>query len=106
VLEAAVVGRPDPALDEVPVAFVRVGAEADVDPAAAIAHCAGRLADFKVPRAVHPVRELPRSTLSKVDKQALRAVAGPGPAADAARTAAERGWLAAARSDPSGDADT
>ena len=100
VAEVAVVGRPDDKLDEVPVAFVvpfahRQSLAADLEAA-----CAQRLADFKVPRAVYGVRDLPRSTLNKVNKAELRKVA----AASADRAAAEARWLAAAASDPSGDA--
>ena len=100
VAEVAVVGRPDDKLDEVPVAFVvplehRESLAEDVGAA-----CAGRLADFKVPRAVYPVRDLPRSTLNKVNKAELRKIAH----ADADRSAAEVQWLSAAASDPSGDA--
>ena len=100
VAEVAVVGRPDDKLDEVPVAFVvpwehRESLAEDVGAA-----CAGRLADFKVPRAVYPVRDLPRSTLNKVNKAELRKIAH----ADADRSAAEVQWLSAATSDPSGEA--
>jgi crotonobetaine/carnitine-CoA ligase len=100
VAEVAVVGRPDDKLDEVPVAFVipldrRESLAQDVEAA-----CAQRLADFKVPHAVYDVRDLPRSTLNKVNKTELRKVAP----ADADRPAAEARWLSAADSDPSGDA--
>lgn len=100
VLEAAVVSRPDPKLDEVPVAFVRTrypGDEGVEDQV--LKTCRDMLADFKVPRAVYVVAEMPRSTISKVNKVALRAVAAP----DADRRAAEQQWLAAACADPSGD---
>jgi carnitine-CoA ligase len=102
VLEAAVVGRADDKLDEVPVAFVTTSTEEHNGslPEDVRAACAAALADFKVPRAVYPVAELPRSTLNKVDKKQLRAVAGP----DADRAAAQRHWLRGAVSDPSGDA--
>ena len=102
VLEAAVVGRPDDKLDEVPVAFIRAGNGAAGDALAdrVAAECAARLADFKAPRAVYLVRELPRSTLSKVDKKELRAVAEP----HGDRAAAQDRWIAAAAADPSGDA--
>ncbi|HEX4247658.1 MAG TPA: AMP-binding protein [Pseudonocardia sp.] len=101
VVEAAVVGRPDEKLDEVPVAFIRVTGGASDGLADRIAtECAARLADFKVPRAVYVVRELPRSTLSKVDKKELRLVADP----DGDRTAAQARWIASAAADPSGDA--
>ncbi len=97
--EAAVVACADPVLDEVPVAFVIVAGDADGVEAEVVAACRERLADFKVPRAVYAVRALPRSTLGKVNKAELRAVAGP----DADRCAAEAVWAAAAGSDPSGE---
>jgi crotonobetaine/carnitine-CoA ligase len=62
--------------------------------------CERLLADFKIPRSVYVVRELPRSTLSKIDKKALRAVAGEGDD----RAAAQNRWAASAATDPSGDA--
>jgi carnitine-CoA ligase len=74
ITSAAVVGRPDRILDEVGVAFVTVTADADHDVviADALAACAARLADFKVPRDVYVVDELPESLLGKVAKAALR----------------------------------
>ncbi len=70
---AEVVGRPDSRLDEVPVAFVELRDDADADEAALIAHCRGRIASYKVPRAVHFMKasEWPMSA-TKVDKRALR----------------------------------
>ena len=73
VKEVAVVGRPDRMLDEVPVAFVLpFGAPAADLAEQVIATCAERLAPFKVPREVFIVDELPRVTLEKIDKKALR----------------------------------
>lgn len=71
--ECAVVGKPHPMLDEVPVAFVipMPGASGDIA-AQIIAACAADLADFKVPREVFVVDELPRSTLEKIAKNELR----------------------------------
>jgi crotonobetaine/carnitine-CoA ligase len=71
---AAVVGRPDRILDEVAVAFVTVTADADHDAVVseALAASAAHLADFKVPRSVYVVEELPESLLGKVTKAALR----------------------------------
>jgi carnitine-CoA ligase len=100
VAEAAVVGRPDDKLDEVPVAFVIPLGHRESLAQEVIAACELRLADFKVPRAVYPARDLPRSTLNKVNKAELRKVAH----ASADRSAAEAQWLSAAVSDPSGDA--
>ena len=100
VAEVAVVGRPDAKLDEVPVAFVVPLEHRESLAAELEAACAQRLADFKVPRAVYDVRDLPRSTLNKVNKAELVKVAQAG----ADRSAAELRWLSAAESDPSGDA--
>lgn len=74
VREAAVVGKPHPMLDEVAVAFVTLnpGADAAALPAAVIAACRASLADFKVPREVHVVEEMPRATLEKIAKAELR----------------------------------
>jgi crotonobetaine/carnitine-CoA ligase len=73
VREAAVVGRPDPMLGEVPVAFVLPRPGAALTPDGLAARCAELLADFKRPREVRLVDELPRSTLEKVAKARLRA---------------------------------
>jgi len=75
VLEAAVVGRPTTSWTRWPVAFIRAGNGAVGRRAAdrVAAECAAR-GGLQVPRAVYLVRELPRSTLSKVDKKELRAV--------------------------------
>jgi crotonobetaine/carnitine-CoA ligase len=73
VRECAVVARKHPMLDEVPVAFVLT---ADPAPAALqdqiAAACAAQLADFKRPREIRLVSELPRVTLEKVAKAELR----------------------------------
>jgi acyl-CoA synthetase (AMP-forming)/AMP-acid ligase II len=71
---AEVVGRPDPRLDEVPVAFVELQPERTLDAEALIAHCRGQIASFKVPRAVYflTAKDWPMSA-TKVDKGALRA---------------------------------
>jgi crotonobetaine/carnitine-CoA ligase len=71
---AAVVGRPDPILDEVAVAFVTVlpGADEEAVRRNAIEACAAQLADFKVPRHVYVVDELPEALLGKISKAALR----------------------------------
>jgi crotonobetaine/carnitine-CoA ligase len=73
VQEAAVVGRPDPMLGEVPVAFVLRRPGAEVTTEALERSCADLLAPFKRPREVRIVEALPRSTLEKVAKAQLRA---------------------------------
>ncbi|HNJ74447.1 MAG TPA: AMP-binding protein [Pseudomonadales bacterium] len=71
--EVAVVAQRHPMLDEVPAAFVIANPDAPADLAARlIDHCRTQLADFKVPRNVMVVDELPRSTLEKINKAELR----------------------------------
>ncbi|MGH9001830.1 MAG: class I adenylate-forming enzyme family protein, partial [Acidimicrobiia bacterium] len=74
VAEAAVVGRPDPVRDEAVVAFVVAGPGAEVDVAALDAHCRSALARFKVPEEYRVVEALPRTSIGKVEKKALRAI--------------------------------
>ncbi|MGU3582093.1 AMP-binding protein [Rhodococcus sp. C26F] len=75
VREVAVVAAPDRMLGEVPVAFViAAGSEDESRLASDIdAMCVRMLADFKRPRRVLFVDELPRSTLNKIAKARLRA---------------------------------
>jgi acyl-CoA synthetase (AMP-forming)/AMP-acid ligase II len=75
VLEAAVVGRPDERWGEVPVAFVvlRTGQSATAEEL--VAHCASRLAKYKVPKDVTFLEALPRNPSGKVLKRELRPVA-------------------------------
>jgi fatty-acyl-CoA synthase len=71
VLEVAVIPVPDPKFQETPAALVR--ATGDVTPADVVAHCSGRLADYKVPRYVVMVdSDLPRTATGKLEKAVLR----------------------------------
>jgi crotonobetaine/carnitine-CoA ligase len=77
VYELAVVAQKHRMLDEVPVAFVIAAsdlteAERTGLPQRVVAECKAKLADFKVPRAVHMVEDFPRSTLEKIHKAELR----------------------------------
>jgi crotonobetaine/carnitine-CoA ligase len=75
VYEAAVVGQKHRMLDEVPVCFVIPAATVtnrNALASAIIAECKSKLADFKVPRTVHVVDTMPRSTLEKIHKAELR----------------------------------
>ena len=67
---AAVVGQPDAARGEIPVAFVETGA--GFDPDAALATLRERLASFKVPKHLYPIDALPRNAMGKVEKPRLR----------------------------------
>jgi carnitine-CoA ligase len=76
VREVAVVGKPHPMLDEVPVAFVIPDASVAAPEhltRAIIEACRSRLASFKVPDEVRVVEDMPRATIEKVAKAALRA---------------------------------
>jgi acyl-CoA synthetase (AMP-forming)/AMP-acid ligase II len=50
---AEVVGKPDPRLDEVPVAFIELHEGAEPTAQALIDFCKGRIANYKIPREVH-----------------------------------------------------
>lgn len=74
VAESAVVGMPDPDFGEVAAAVVvrEDPASGLPDEAAVIRHVKERLANFKVPKRVLFLAELPRNAMGKVEKAALR----------------------------------
>jgi len=76
VREAAVVAKKHPMLDEVPVVFIIPHGGVAAAPAdlhdCVMAACREALADFKVPREIRLVDDMPRSTLEKVAKAELR----------------------------------
>ena len=78
VRETAVVAMKHAMLDEVPVAFVipQPGIVREELAGKVLAACRAGLADFKVPREVRLVDEMPRSTLEKVAKAELRKLLG------------------------------
>lgn len=79
---AAVVGKHHDFLNQVVVAFVVKGPGAPDDATLeqqVIGACREQLADFKVPRAVYCVEELPTGTLDKILKNRLREMADEKP---------------------------
>jgi fatty-acyl-CoA synthase len=72
VVEAAVIGRPDPRWGEVPVAYLVLTEGSEVGEQDLIEFCRARLARFKVPKAVVIVDALPRNPSGKVLKRELR----------------------------------
>jgi crotonobetaine/carnitine-CoA ligase len=76
VLEASVVGAPDPVRDEVPVAFV-VAADPTNPPTIdeLTAWCSERLGKAKVPREFTILDELPRTSVGKIRKFLLKEAA-------------------------------
>jgi fatty-acyl-CoA synthase/long-chain acyl-CoA synthetase len=71
---ASVVGRPDPRLDEVPVAFVELERDVLLTGEELIDYCRGKISRYKIPVEVHFVDsdDWPMST-TKIDKRGLRA---------------------------------
>ncbi|MEO5373485.1 MAG: malonyl-CoA synthase [Alphaproteobacteria bacterium] len=74
VVESAVIGLPHPDFGEAVTAVVHRLADRDTpDEPSVIAHVRARLADYKVPKRVVFVPELPRNAMGKVQKTQLRA---------------------------------
>jgi fatty-acyl-CoA synthase len=75
VLQAFVIGVPDPRLNEAAVAYVIPRPGARLTPDEVLAHCRGHIASYKVPRAVRIVDDVPRTPGphgDKVQKARLR----------------------------------
>ena len=70
--ESAVIGVPHPDFGEAVVAIVVPAKNASLCEADMIALMKARIANFKVPKQIHFVDELPRNTMSKVQKNVLR----------------------------------
>jgi malonyl-CoA/methylmalonyl-CoA synthetase len=73
VLESAVIGLPHPDFGEAVFAVLVLQAGAVLTPEAALAAVLDRLARFKQPKAAVVLDSLPRNTMGKVQKAALRA---------------------------------
>ena len=72
VLESAVIGVPHPDFGEAVVAVVVMRDGASLAEAELIDTLKTRIANFKVPKRVHFIAELPRNTMGKVQKNVLR----------------------------------
>jgi fatty-acyl-CoA synthase len=76
ILDAQVIGVPDPKYGEELMAWVRMRAGAPpLDAAAVRAFATGKLAHFKIPRYVHVVEEFPMTVTGKVRKAEMREIA-------------------------------
>ena len=69
---SAVVGKQDGMRGEVPVAFVEIEEGVEFDESALRNHCREALAQFKVPKEIHVLDELPRNPTGKIMRRALR----------------------------------
>jgi fatty-acyl-CoA synthase len=67
----AIVGVPDARLDEVGFAFIQTHPGMQITHAELRAFCKGKLADYKVPRYLKLLKEIPRTTTGKVQRSAL-----------------------------------
>ena len=67
--EAAAFAAPDPKYGEEVHAAVVLKADASVE--MLLAHCRERLAEFKVPKVMHLVKELPKGPTGKVQRRHL-----------------------------------
>jgi len=72
VLEAAVVGQPDPVFGEQPVAFVTLRPGFSAIPDDFAGHCRRSLARYKVPCEVYIEETLPKNAVGKIAKPVLR----------------------------------
>jgi long-chain acyl-CoA synthetase len=70
--EAAVVGIPDSARGEIPIAFVTARNSAGVSEKEVKDFCIANLARYKVPRRIFPLQELPRTGSGKINKLQLK----------------------------------
>jgi long-chain acyl-CoA synthetase len=72
VLEAGVVGLPDPVFGEIPIAFVSVREGRGVFADELLAHVRRLLSDYKVPERIYFMDVLPKGLTGKVDRRRLR----------------------------------
>ena len=73
VVEASVIGVPDPRWDERPLACVVRKSSSDVDAAALAAYLGGHVAKWQVPERWSFIDEVPKTSVGKFDKKVLRA---------------------------------
>ncbi|GAA5149518.1 linear/branched/unsaturated fatty acid:CoA ligase LbuL [Pseudonocardia eucalypti] len=75
VADVQVVGMPDPVYGEQAVAWIKAAPGAGVSAEEILAHCAGRLAHYKIPhlvRFLEPDEDFPMTVTGKVQKHVLR----------------------------------
>jgi len=78
VLEATVIGVPDARWQERPLAVVRLGEGADTTPEDLGSFLAGKVARWWVPERWAFVAEVPKTSVGKYDKKAIRAMYAEG----------------------------
>mgnify|MGYP003493783801 FL=1 len=79
VVESAVIGLPDADFGEAVVAVIVTKPGHTLTESGMIAALKGEIANFKVPKRVHFVADLPRNAMGKVQKNLLRDQFGSAP---------------------------
>jgi len=69
--DSAVIGVRDPSRGEIPIAFVEIAEGAEFNEAELRTHCRNGLPQYKVPREIHAVGELPRNPTGKILRRML-----------------------------------
>lgn len=72
VKDSAVIGKQDELRGEVPIAFIELNDDRPFDEQALRSWCREHLAQFKVPREIHVVEQLPRSPTGKILRRYLK----------------------------------
>ncbi|RLE38628.1 AMP-binding protein, partial [Candidatus Acetothermia bacterium] len=75
VQNVSVVGVPDNVMGEVAIAYIIPRKGVSIDPQEIVDYCAGKIANFKVPRYVEIVGEFPMTQSGKIQKFRLREMA-------------------------------
>jgi long-chain acyl-CoA synthetase len=71
VQESAVIGQPDPSRGETALAFVELTEGCSFDDTGLRAHCREHLPQFKVPREIRVLTQLPRNATGKIVRRKL-----------------------------------
>ncbi len=72
VIDAQVIGIPDPVFGEEVMAWVRVGDGVSLTRDDVVAYAAGNIAHFKIPRYLHVTDDFPMTVTGKIQKYKLR----------------------------------